>query len=1151
MEPKLDADQQKAVEHFEGPALVVAGPGSGKTTVIKERILHLIREHNVDPEQILAIAFTNAAVEEIKERIRSEQVLNHKQPEICTLHVFGKDIMQENYKLAGFKREPDNIWNDKDIEQTINKEKTWFNRANDKRSVYIYTFEGQRTGRCYIGQTIDMKRREREHRTHSSNRGLREALQKGDEQFDFTYERVKGSDADDKEADKIKFYKNRAAVHLDQGTEQFESEITDVPVTIYKIRHLTTVKCYFGQSTDPERSKARHFSDSPNDSLRKAIEDVREASGDEGVNEQFKFEIIIREVPRTKASTRIKREMENHKNWAVFNREDPSHARDSNRRRIEMFCQYFDVPYDEVFEHTQKFKIRMEEFGRMEKDIEKEKRQVTAGLFEPDTITDPVLRAFAKRYEKRKKKADAIDFLDMLILSADMLEKNHELLREYREKYRYVFVDEFQDISPVDFRLIDLFSENLFAVGDDDQAIYGFCGGDSQIMQKDFGNRENVKKYEITRNYRSTSTIVRHAKTLIEHNPDRIPKNLRANNSARSQVEVLPTPRGRIKNALLRELSKLLMNDFKKVAILARNWRGEINKIQQEHLDCSELRKQGFEIDWEELSDELDEKYKRKMILRRGTKEIEVINIHTAKGREWDKVILLVNTIYDGLPDKRNNLIDERRLFYVAVTRAKQELVVLDGGNCQFISEFQKVPQIETVEAELEAEKTKQKKALEEASEAARKQYKPELNRLPRAATEAENAAQQAAKQLQTGPPKDLKVENEAILKELIPILDSFESVVESANQNVETANVPDDFAAFTESVRHAQTQLLDLLKHHELKPIEASLGEIFNPAYHEEISAAIYSDEVPPNRVAREKQRGYLLQDIVIRKAQVVVSKGQNIRTPERLNQIVETYLDRLIAFKYGPKYALDKPTIRRKMTEYLAALDKKSLKKINAGTTIDAGQSSTEQPLGNYCVGQHTMHMCTDVVFRNFWKRMWAVVEQSRKMPEPQIKPPSVPAPSKIKITPEPLQEVDDTPSPMLQNADEILKTHIQELKPEPPETEIVSEPLEAVNNNTQLTSQEYEDILSKHIGELKTSSEPTQLLTDETSHDMESEKGASVDQTDARYLDSLEGTDDSLLHIEGKDLSEDEAQDVKKGFGYYLRQFGRFVTRKLKQE
>lgn len=97
----LDENQQKAVEHFEGPALVVAGPGSGKTTVIKERILYLIREHNVDPEQILAIAFTTAAVKEIEERILGELNSNRGYPKIRTLHGFGKDIITDNCRQAG------------------------------------------------------------------------------------------------------------------------------------------------------------------------------------------------------------------------------------------------------------------------------------------------------------------------------------------------------------------------------------------------------------------------------------------------------------------------------------------------------------------------------------------------------------------------------------------------------------------------------------------------------------------------------------------------------------------------------------------------------------------------------------------------------------------------------------------------------------------------------------------------------------------------------------------------------------------------------------------------------------------------------------------------------------------------------------------
>ena len=80
------------------------------------------------------------------------------------------------------------------------------------------------------------------------------------------------------------------------------------------------------------------------------------------------------------------------------------------------------------------------------------------------------------------------------------------------------------------------------------------------------------------------------------------------------------------------------------------------------------------------------------MSLCKDFKKIEIMNIYAAKGREWDKVILLVNTRYDSIPDYRNDLAEERRLFYVAVTRAKHELLILNVGHCHFIDEFQELP---------------------------------------------------------------------------------------------------------------------------------------------------------------------------------------------------------------------------------------------------------------------------------------------------------------------------------------------------------------------------------------------------------------------------------------------------------------------------
>ena len=263
---KVDQNQQKAIEHYQGPALVVAGPGSGKTTVIKERILNLIQSHNVNPEQILAIAFTNAAAEEMDKRFLSEPTLKDSKPEICTLHVFGKDIITEHYELAGFTQEPD-IWDSNDIEQIINKEKTRLNIENEERFVYIYKFEGNRSGRCYIGQTIDLERREREHRTYSSNRGLREALATGDEYFNCKeIKRVKGLYADKEEEQQINLYKDRSVVNLALGMEHIGIKHPEIPITIYKIKLSTVVTSWIGMSTDidPEIIK--------NEAFRRAIE---------------------------------------------------------------------------------------------------------------------------------------------------------------------------------------------------------------------------------------------------------------------------------------------------------------------------------------------------------------------------------------------------------------------------------------------------------------------------------------------------------------------------------------------------------------------------------------------------------------------------------------------------------------------------------------------------------------------------------------------------------------------------------------------------------------------------------------------------------------------------------------------------------------
>ena len=552
---KLDRNQQKASNHTTGPAIVIAGPGSGKTTVVTARILNLIQRHNIPPSHILAIAFNRKAVEEMETRILRglvsskpiDQTGTDQKPEIRTLHAFGKDIITENYKRAGFKERPE-IWTGQ-IEKIILEERRHIEQEAATTNVAIYKIENQNTGKCYIGQTTNPERRREEHFSHSSNDRLRQAIRsEGETQFTFeVLEWVPGREANRREAYWIAFYRERAS---------------------------------------------------------------------------------------------------------VFNRADPLRVAYSNQLILEMFCQHFDIPYKEHLDRDPDFEDLQERFNDIKETVMRAKRQVPCGLFDPKTLEDRVAQAFAGKYERLKTEANAIDFEDMILHAANLLETCSDIRQIYRDKYRYVLVDEFQDISPADFRLISLLSENLFAVGDDDQAIYSFRGGDSRIMQ-DFTNRRDVTKYEITRNYRSTSTIVEHARALIERNAPRIRKNLRAHNPIQQNVKIVETTPETVETTLLRELKSP-----HETAVLART-NYETERIQE--------------------------------ILSKHTTSAEVTTIHKAKGREWEKVILVHNTLERRFPRRDSEILEERRVFYVAITRAKSALVVL-GGRCPFVPEFEKIP---------------------------------------------------------------------------------------------------------------------------------------------------------------------------------------------------------------------------------------------------------------------------------------------------------------------------------------------------------------------------------------------------------------------------------------------------------------------------
>ncbi len=100
----LNNEQLKAVKHNNGPLLILAGAGSGKTKVLTMRVANLINEYNVKPSEILAITFTNKAANEMKERIHNVLGSVADNVRICTFHSFGLFILRREYEYIGYER---------------------------------------------------------------------------------------------------------------------------------------------------------------------------------------------------------------------------------------------------------------------------------------------------------------------------------------------------------------------------------------------------------------------------------------------------------------------------------------------------------------------------------------------------------------------------------------------------------------------------------------------------------------------------------------------------------------------------------------------------------------------------------------------------------------------------------------------------------------------------------------------------------------------------------------------------------------------------------------------------------------------------------------------------------------------------------------
>lgn len=147
------------------------------------------------------------------------------------------------------------------------------------------------------------------------------------------------------------------------------------------------------------------------------------------------------------------------------------------------------------------------------------------------TFSKEELERYYQEYNQYLKEFQKLDFDDMGLLCQEMFREKPEVLARWRETYRYILVDEFQDINDVQYKIVkDIAGEhpNLFVVGDDDQSIYGFRGARPDIMKQFMVDFPQAKQLLLDTNYRCHEQIVQKSLMVINENKNRFVKKMKA-----------------------------------------------------------------------------------------------------------------------------------------------------------------------------------------------------------------------------------------------------------------------------------------------------------------------------------------------------------------------------------------------------------------------------------------------------------------------------------------------------------------------------------------------------------------------------------------------------------------------------------------------
>jgi DNA helicase-2/ATP-dependent DNA helicase PcrA len=354
----------------------------------------------------------------------------------------------------------------------------------------------------------------------------------------------------------------------------------------------------------------------------------------------------------------------------------------------------------------------------------------------------PDIARIYEAYESLKKQERAIDFEDVLLLTVGMLEEEREIRERVRDQYRYFTVDEYQDVSPLQQRLLDLWlgkREDICVVGDPAQTIYSFAGATPAFLLNFTKKYPDAEVIRLSAGYRSTPEIINLANTILRsgelgHDLDAIndhgelPKSSAFTSDSAELLSIAERVKETIKSGINPQSIAILARTNSQLEAIedALNLAGIENQIRtaERFFERGNVREMVAAIrsgsvlsdpkgDWlGELRDLLkqfgeSDKYVRALIqlaqelsndgidsMRAFLRELEdraeqnnppalpgvtLATLHGAKGLEWDWVFI-AGASASNLPWSGAPVDEERRLFYVGVTRAKRSLSISYAG---------------------------------------------------------------------------------------------------------------------------------------------------------------------------------------------------------------------------------------------------------------------------------------------------------------------------------------------------------------------------------------------------------------------------------------------------------------------------------------